>query len=190
MSLAQRLRRFLKRFRDTEAGVAAVEFALILPIMIFVYIGSVEASALISVDRKVQNVSGAVGDLVARAKENLTLTELQDYVRVAGGIMAPYEPAPLQQIITQVSVDEDGVATVVWSRGYEHENPKQSIAHGQGDEYPLPEAITAIAKEQFVIVAEASYKYRPLFGIVIDQDIQLYRENFYLPRFGGQIALN
>lgn len=190
MSLVQRLRRFLTRFRNTESGVAAVEFALILPIMLLVYIGSVEASALISADRKVQNVSGSVGDLVARAKERLTAAELQDYVRVAAGIMAPYESAQLEQIITEVRVDANGRATVQWSRGFDHENPKPSIARATNTLYPLPPAVVEIARNQYVIVAETRYKYRPLFGLVIDQDIQLYRENFYLPRFGGQIELN
>jgi Flp pilus assembly protein TadG len=191
MRLAQCLRRFLTRFRDTEAGVAAVEFALILPIMIFVYIGSVEASALITVDRKVQNVSGAVGDLVARSKEKLTSADLQDYVRAAGGIMSPYGATQLRQVITQVRVSADGLtATVVWSRGYEHETAKPALARAENSSYSLPAAIRSIAKNQYVIVAETSYSYRPLFGIVINRDIPLYRENFYLPRFGGQIALN
>ncbi|OYX04897.1 MAG: hypothetical protein B7Z15_17290 [Rhizobiales bacterium 32-66-8] len=79
-----------RRLRAAEAGVAAVEFALILPIMLLVYIGTVEASVLISMDRKIQSVSGAVGDLVARSRGEITSTLLNDYVKVAGGIMTPY----------------------------------------------------------------------------------------------------
>ena len=40
-----------------------------------------------------------------------------------------------------------------------------------------------------VIAAEASYSYTPLFGIMFDAAVPLYRSNFYLPRFGGTIAL-
>ena len=182
------LRGMLERFGRAEGGVAAVEFALILPVMLLVYIGSVEASALISMDRKVQTISGAVGDLVARSDKEITATTLQDYVRVAGGIMTPHPTGQLQQIVTQVQVLADGTTSVVWSRGFENLADMSSLAHTPGASYSLPDEIIDIATDQYVIVAETRYPYQPLFGIVFDQAVSLYRENFYLPRFGGSIT--
>lgn len=188
MGALRRLARSISQFRAAQTGVAAVEFALILPIMLLVYVGMVEASALISVDRKVQSVSGAVGDLVARSEEQITGAELLDYVRAARGIMTPYPTDDLVQIVTQVYVDEDGVTSVDWSRRYLDGVLQASGAHQQGDEYPrLPDDIITLAREEYVIVAESSILYRPLYGIVFDQAIDLYRENFYLPRFDDRI---
>lgn len=175
------------RLRKAESGVAAVEFALILPIMLLVYIGMVEASALISMDRKIQSVSGAVGDLVARSRGQITAAELADYVKVAGGIMTPYPAAPLEQIITQVEVMADGTTSVIWSKPFAHQAAQSTGGHTPGSSYPLPDAITDIALGQHVIVAESIYSYRPLYGIIFDQTVDLYRENFYLPRFGTEI---
>lgn len=183
-----RLRGLLERFGRAEGGVAAVEFALILPVMLLVYIGSVEASALISMDRKVQTISGAVGDLVARSDKEITATMLEDYVRVAGGILTPHPTGELQQIVTQVRVLADGTTSIVWSQGFEHQASAPSLAHTPGAPYDLPDEIIDIAADQYVIVAETRYPYKPLFGIVLDQTISLYRENFYLPRFGGSIT--
>ena len=183
--------RWAARFRTAETGVAAVEFALILPIMLWVYIGMVEASALISMDRKVQTISGAVGDLVAREDGEITSAMLADYVKVASGIMTPYPVAPLEQIITQVEVDADGVTRVDWSKRYLGETLQSTGAREVGEEYEgLPEEIINIALEQYVIVAESRYSYLPLYGIVFNQPVNLYRENFYLPRFGEQIVLD
>jgi Flp pilus assembly pilin Flp len=183
--------RWAARFRAAETGVAAVEFALILPIMLWVYIGMVEASALISMDRKIQTISGAVGDLVAREDGEITSTMLGDYVKVASGIMTPYPIAPLEQIITQVVVDADGIATVDWSQRYVGEALQPTGAREVGEEYEgLPAEIIDIALDQYVIVAESRYSYLPLYGIVFDQPVNLYRENFYLPRFGAQIVLD
>lgn len=182
------LARRIRQFRLAEAGTAAVEFALILPVMLFVYVGMVEASALISMDRKVQSVSGAVGDLVARSQKQITASELLDYVRVAGGIMTPYDPAPLEQIVTQVQVLATGVTSVDWSKRYVNQILQSTGAHDQGDEYPLPQDIIDIALGEYVIVAESRYSYLPLYGIVFDQPVNLYRENFYLPRFDERIA--
>ena len=184
------------RFRAADAGVAAVEFALILPIMLMVYIGMVEASALISMDRKIQSVSGAVGDLVARSPSAITSGELKDYLEVAGGIMTPYSDEKLEQIVTQIEVSDGGIATVVWSRRYANDADGLRVletegAHEEGEEYDdLPDEIVAIALGQHVIMAESSYSYPPLYGIVFDQPINLYRQNFFLPRFGERIVLD
>jgi Flp pilus assembly pilin Flp len=179
------------RFRAAEAGVAAVEFALVLPIMLWVYIGMVEASALISMDRKIQTISGAVGDLVAREDGEITSAMLGDYVKVASGIMTPYPVAPLEQIVTQVKVSADGSTELVdWSKRYLGGTLQTTGAHAKDEEYNLPDEIADIALGQYVIVAESRYSYLPLYGIVFNQPVNLYRENFYLPRFGAQIVLD
>lgn len=189
MGIVGKAVQWARRFRAAEAGVAAVEFALILPIMLLVYIGMVEVSTLISMDRKIQSVSGAVGDLVARSDGIITATTLNDYVRVAGGIMTPYPMEPLVQVVSMVHVAANGDTKVSWSRRYENQILKPSGAHAAGSSYHLPSQIIAIAKEQYVIVAESGYDYKPLYGIIVDQPISLYRENFYLPRFGAMISL-
>jgi hypothetical protein len=184
--------RWMARFRAAEAGVAAVEFALVLPIMLFVYVGMVEASALISMDRKVQTISGAVGDLVARSPSAITSAELEDYLKIAVGIMTPYRADELEQIVTQIQVSADGNTKLVdWSRRYADGVLQTTGAHEEGEPYDdLPDAIIDIARGQYVIVAESSYSYLPLYGIVFNQPVNLYRENFYLPRFGEQIVLD
>jgi len=183
------LSRLCGRFRRTDSGSAMVEFALILPFMLLLYIGMVEGSTLISIDRKVQTVSGAVGDLVARADGEISRTKLDDYVKIAGGIMTPYSDDGLVQFVSQVYVDKDGKATVDWSLRYVGQVAQATGAHAQGSTYALPDEIKALAKEQYVIVTECRDTYTPLFGIVFDKAIPLSRENFYIPRFREKIKL-
>lgn len=180
----------LRLLRVAEAGTAAVEFALILPIMLLVYIGSVEASAVISMDRRVQSVAGTLGDLVARADTNISAATLTDYFRAAGGIMTPYPADGLGQVVTQLEVDDDGTATVVWSRQYVEGTYGVGTDYLPGDTYELAEAMQTIAAGNFLIVAEATNTYLPMYGFAFDQPIRLYRENFFMPRFGGSISVN
>ena len=182
--------RWFVRFCRAQAGVAAVEFALILPIMLLVYIGTIEASSLISMDRKVQSASGAIGDLVARTSGSITAAEIEDYIGAAGGILTPFSPTPLIQIVSQVKLNADGSATVDWSRGYVGQARAPLRDHAANSNYRLPAEIIAIAREGFVIVSEARYAYTPLYGIVFDQPVNLYRENFFLPRFHDRIVLS
>lgn len=180
----------MARLRMAERGAAAVEFALILPVMLLVYLGTLEASTLITMDRKVQSVAGAVGDLVARADETITSSQLQDYFRAASGIMTPYSPTDVLQVVTAVDVAADGTTSVVWTRQYLNGVYSATTPHTVGDDYPLPAEMTAISLGRMVIAAEASYSYTPLLGIVINQPIDLYRSSYFMPRFGEDIALN
>ncbi len=180
-----RLGRIIGQFRDDAKGVAAVEFALVVPVMLLLYIGSVEASSLISMDRRVQTVAGTMGDLVSRSNLKLAACDLKDYFQASSGIMAPYSTEKLQQIVTSVFVDKDGNTDVKWS-----ETAGGATAHPLGKPYDLPKAMTDISKNAYVIVAEATYAYTPITGFIYDKQIQLYRENFYLPRFGGNVDID
>jgi Flp pilus assembly protein TadG len=189
-ALIARLRAALRRLRFAEAGTAAVEFALVLPIMLMLYIGFVEVSALISVDRKLQSAVGALGDLVARSDTTISTATLTDYFQAAGGIMTPHNTDELRQIVTLVEVSANGAtACVKWSRQYF--NDAYSVGpHAINCSFTLPVAMRNIAKGKFVVVAEGSYDYPPLYGLAFNQAINLYRENYFMPRFGGNITLN
>ena len=179
----------IARFRAAQAGAAAVEFALILPIMLMLYIGANEASVLITMDRKVQMVSGAVGDLVARSEEKISPATLSDYVKVASGLVSPFAAKDMVQIVTQVQVFADGTAKVDWSKGYKNQVATTSLDRTKGSTYPLPKAVSEVAKGNYVIIAETGLPYIPLYRIVYAAPINLYRENYYLPRFDTPIKL-
>lgn len=176
----------MPRFGAAEQGAAVVEFALILPIMLLVYIGSVEGSTLISMDRRVQSVAGSMGDLVARTNTTLETFWLTDYFKASAGIMTPYPVADLKQVVTQVEVKKDGTTAVLWSYQYVNGVLSKKTDYVAN----LPEEMITISKENFVIVAEASYSYEPISGFVYTQPISLFRQNFFMPRFGGKIDIN
>jgi Flp pilus assembly protein TadG len=186
-----RIRRLARGLWGHQRGAAAVEFALILPIMLAVYIGVLEGSTLIIVDRKVQGVAGAVGDLVARAENEVTADQLRDYFRAANGIMSPYPSGGVVQVITAVTVASNGTTGVSWQAKFQNGTYTRVTGAALPRTFNLPQPMVEVAKGKnlTVIAAEASYSYIPLFGIMFDAEVPLYRSNFYLPRFGGTIAL-
>lgn len=181
----QSLRKRLLRLPYAEEGAAAVEFALILPLMLLLYLGSIELSDVIAVDRRVTTIAGTVGDLVARSDGGITTATLNDYFDAAEMIMIPYNSSGLIQVVTCVYVNAAGVTSVLWSR-----QDGGGTAHTAGQPYPLPTAITDIARDTYVIVSETTFPYRPLLGMVITNTINLYRENFHLPRYGEMISIS
>lgn len=178
-------KRLIRRFLRASEGIAAVEFALILPLLLLLYLGTVEGSRAISVDRRLTSIASAMGDLVAQTSGGLTLTELNDYFEIAGIIIAPYPTNNLKQVITSVYVDADGAATVDWSYPY-----NSGTAHVTGAAYTLPSQFTDIARDTYVIVSEVELNYQPLTDFIYANGFRLYKELFHVPRFGTHIAVD
>lgn len=179
--------RLLARFAGDARATALVEFALILPLLLLLFLGSVEASSLLTVDRRVTVISGTIGDLVARwdaetgAIPSGTLT---DYFQAAQGIIYPYSTSPLQQVVSVVRVAADGSTAVEWSCAV-----NGGTARAVDSAYAsLPDNMNLLARGSWVVAAEASYSYRPVLGLVFTEALDLYNQSFYLPRFEKEIV--
>lgn len=175
----------LRRLRRTDRAVAAVEFALIMPFILTLYIGSLEVSQVITMDRKLATVASTVGDLVARSNGEVSGATVDDFFAASGMILQPYSTATLKQLVTSVYVDEDGDTNVEWSRAYNGATPKT-----EDTPYPLPSEITDIAEDSYVIVSEAQLPYTPMGGYFFEGSFNLYRQYFHMPRFGEQIDVD
>lgn len=186
IALRTAIRRWRRLVADTRA-VAAVEFALVMPIMLSLYLGALEVSSLIAADRRVTVVAGTIGDLVARANKSIDVATINDYFAASAMIMSPLSTAALKQVVTQVSVDANGNAKVVWSRAH----GTGATAYRKDDSYALDKTsqINLIARGGYVVIAEVSYTYTPLLGLFFHNAFTLDSTNYYLPRFGTQIKL-
>ncbi len=183
-----RFRHILRRFTGSSRGAVAVEFALILPVMLTLYLGTLEVSDLIAVDRRVSIISGTVADLVARSDDGvIASTTLRDYFKAAEGIIMPYSKTPLKQVVTMLTVAANGTATVTWSCGF-----NGGTALNANTTYTWPASANptkAIASDVgFVVMSDMQYAYRPLLGTVINTAVTLHRVNYYYPRFGALIT--
>lgn len=165
-------------WRDRR-GISAVEFALIVPIMITLYVGAVEFSHALTIDRRVTTVASSAADLVAQSEE-LTDSELQDIFKAAGSIMAPYSTSPLKMVLTSVVADVNNKTTVDWSAA------SSGSAYAKNANFALPAGLTQPFSS--VIVAEVTYNYDPAVGQFLSGGITM-TEKFYLrPRRSLKVA--
>lgn len=185
--LGRNLRLFVGLARE-ERGVAAVEFALILPLLILLYFGTVESASLFTVDRRVATVASTMADLVSREKNSISQsTTLANYFQAANGIMQPYPTTNLTQVVTLLKVTSAGATTVVWSVGH-----NGGVARTVDASYNLPASsqINLLARtNSYLVMSEISYPYKPLFGMVITNAINLSRTEYFLPRYEAKIDL-
>jgi Flp pilus assembly protein TadG len=186
VSLALRLRAKLSRFKRNERGAAAVEFALILPFLLTLYLGSIEASSLFTVDRRVEVIATTMADLIARWNPNegtIPKATVGDYFKASEGIITPYPTTGLKQVVSFLKVSSTGVATVLWSCGY-----NGGTARGTNTIYTLGTNMKNLSKSGFLVASETSYSYVPVLGMVFTSAINLKNEALFLPRFGVTLA--
>ena len=160
----------IRRFVRDGRAVSAVEFALILPIMITLYFGAVEISDGLMADRKVTAMTSAVGDLVAQAAV-IEDAEMTNIFKAASSIIAPYSADPIKLVVTHVTIDGNGNGIVDWSDGL------NKAGHSPGSTLAIPDGLAT--EGTTLVVAEGSYLYTPVFGQIIASDITL-EDTFYL----------
>lgn len=180
------LRNLLHRFRRNESGVAAVEFALILPILLLLYMGSIEASSLYTVDRRIDVISNTTADLVARWNSGTTAipsNTLRDYFRASAGIITPYSTNGLKQVVSLLQVSNAGEARVVWSCAY-----NGGAALAVNSIYTLGEDTQNLSRGGYLVAATAQYAYKPVLGVVFTTALNLENEALFTPRFGSAVT--
>lgn len=186
MRVVARVRALVSRFATSSSGVAIVEFALVVPLLLVLYLGSIEASSLYTVDRRITVISGTMGDLVSRwdpDRGDLPQATIDDYFTAAEVIMTPYDPTGLGQVVSLVSVDEDGVALVVWS-----EKAGPATARAAGSAFPLAAttALNQLSRDTGCLVAsETTYSYTPALGVVFQDAVSLAHTSYFLPRYAS-----
>ena len=175
-----RAARGFARFAGHETGIAAVEFSLILPILVVLWIGGVEVTQALSVDRRLNNLASSIGDLVARSKV-VTYENVDDIFEIAPGALYPYGTADLSMRITAVSMDEDGDASVDWTRS--SGTPPTQLALNT----IIPETLRV--PDTQIIMSEVYNTYTPAVGYVITGELDLQDRMFFVPRLVASVQL-
>ena len=189
-TLAAKLGEAMQRLRRNERGVAAVEFALIVPIMFTLFVCTVETSQLLTVDRRVTLAASSTADLIARAPSTgLTSADVDANLLIIQQLMVPYASAPLTvKIVSVIAKTQNGATTFVvdWSRDTSGGTP-----YAKGTTYSnIPNGLLAAGES--VIVSETTYNYVPLiFSYFINQGGVTLTETFYMkPRNAVCVMLN
>jgi Flp pilus assembly protein TadG len=173
------LRQGLSRCARDEGGVSAVEFALLLPLMVMLYLGGVEISQGLTIDRKVTLVARTVADLAAQVS-SISNADMTNILNAASSVLAPYSTTDAKVTVSQVSIDGNGRATVTWS------DSKNGTARSPGSVITLPSALNV--PNSSLIWGEVSYDYKPVIGYVITGTMTLTDQIYMRPRLSDSVT--
>ena len=168
----------LRRLVGDRSGVSAVEFALLLPLMLALYFGTVEIGDALTIDRKVTHVTSSLADLVTQSR-TISDADMGNILDATASIMTPYDDNLLRIKVSGVSIDADGVATVQWS------DARNDTAYAVNTVITLPQQVNQ--PNTFIVTAEVHYTYTPTIGYLITGAFDMEDHFFLRPRLAETI---
>ena len=182
--MIKRLNTLCARWRSETSGIAAVEFALLLPVMVVIFFGLLEASNAMTVNRKVAISANTLADLTAQS-EFLYDDQIDDLFEGVMRIVEPNDPAGMQLSLVSVVLDADGDPIVHWSRDHLGNTP-----HTAGSDYTSLGDDTVLSEHGSLIVVELLYTYTPsLTSYFISTPIVFDRKSIRWPRLTSRVQL-
>jgi Flp pilus assembly pilin Flp len=166
------LKRTLRRFGAARQGLAAIEFALMLPLMVLVLFGSVDVIDAFAANRRAENTAASLADVISRDTE-VSDDEVDGVWAAMQLLVAPDNVSNITARITSIQVQDATTAIVVWSEG------RGMSALSAGGSIALPNQMMIPGSS--VILAETSLHYDPpmkiLFPGAVDFEHRSYRRS-------------
>ena len=171
-----------QRLRSDRSGIAAVEFALVLPVMLLFSLGVAEVGRFALLNLKLQHVATTMADLASR-DEQLTLAAVQSMFSAAEHIANPFDIANDGVVILSgAGVEAKAPAAVFWQQRGAGKLGQTSGIGKSGESARLP-ADLILRDGETVVVAEAIFHYRPWLLRVLPETV-LRRVAYFRPRLG------
>lgn len=178
----------VKSFARDQRGVSAVEFALLLPVMILIYAGVADVSRGVDANRKVSRVASMVGDLISR-QVSVMPAQLDDVFKIGATLMIPSGTAPEIRVsfikVEQVVPEEKKLTVKLdWSQKTAGFKESSNRIDRENKQTYLPEKLRQ--EPMNYIRVEAQYTYKPLLSAILP-DINMEEIYYISPRYSDTI---
>lgn len=185
-------RRLRARFGADRRGVSAVEFAIIVPILLLLFLGATDLVPAIMAHSQIDHANESTGDMAGE----YSLMQASDMVTVfsvAPDVIEPLSSANLYVRVTNVYTDGKGHAKVYWSCGQGPLTPY--TANSSVTTTPTNSALslflktgTAAAANTSYIMSEIRYSYTPVTGYELTGPVIMTDTSYLLPRSSSYIG--
>ena len=166
-----------RRLARDRRGVSAVEFALLAPVMIALYLGCVEISDGVSANRKVSLTAATLANLATQVA-TISSSDMTNILNASSAIIAPYSASNLKATLSCLKIDSTGKVTVAWSATL------NGSARAAGSAITIPSALippsTSLPAQ--LLFSEVNYAYTPTVGYTITGTLNLSDKMYMSPR--------
>lgn len=171
-------RRITSLFTD-NSGMAVVEFALVLPFLVALYIGGFQLMDGMSASRKLTRATRTIADLASQYT-SVSGADLDSIISSSAQVMYPFPTDPGTFRVSAIAIDNAGIAKITWSRS------GNGVALVQGTTVQVPTQFSSL-KNTTLILSETTYSYVPFTTAGGIGTIPLKSQIFMLPRASSSI---
>lgn len=161
---------FLHRWWKTEDGVAAVEFAIIFPVLVTLMLGVFDMGYGLLAAQKTIRASQVTGDLIARNKE-VSENDILEAIDAGEIALVPFDTSSYEYRILSIEfTDDDGSYDILWERSNGPASFDDAFAGSLSNIAEIGEGL---------VIVQVKYDYVPTFAnFVIDE--MAFREIAFL----------
>lgn len=160
----------IRRFLHEQKGMAIVEFAFIVPVLLLFYVGMAELCQALMAERKSSHAAAAIADLVAQ-DDQITPAEIVGIMNISGEILRPFPVDENFKVrVSAVTVNSSNVAKVTWSENrHWSDRSKDSnvslpqVGNGSGGSKNF------LAAGESVVMSEVEYTFSTPFSELFTQ---------------------
>ena len=177
----------ITRFIRENRGLAAVEFALSLPILLALLMGGYEYARYLLIHVKMENIAFTISDIMTQ-QTAVTNGQLNQYMVAASQIMEPYsfDDGYGAVFISSVNKEVGNTQEVSWQYNYRTDvvgHERTSAVGSENAAATLPNALL-LHDDETVLVTEVFYDFQPVFAGFLLNASTIYRSSVFKPRFG------
>lgn len=156
----------LRRFSAENKGVAALEFAIIAPLlMVPLLLGSVDLIDVMGANKRAQNAAASLADVVARDTE-VSNAEIAGMWSALDVLMYPNDSGTMGMRISSISIENAATARVVWSEGH-----GGMAGRPNGSTVALDNRMMTVGTS--LIMVESSYRYDAPLGFLFQNQLNM-----------------
>ena len=174
-------RRWRGALADIRGG-AALEFALLLPILVTLYAVGFEVCQAATVKRKLTDTTVQLANLTSQFTK-VSRSDISTIMNASSQTMTPFPNSALSIVVSEVSMDAANHPSVTWSESYQSGVP----FHGTALTTPPTAPASFQTASSSYIVVQTSYAYTPVLAGDLIAPITLSSQSFMLPRDSGSI---
>lgn len=178
--------KIIRKFIKNETGLAVIEFAFLLPMLVTILIGVVEVSNYIFAQNKVERAAGIINNIISR--RDISEDELDNLLVAADPLMMPYDFSSSGSgvIVTAFGRDpETNSPEILWTRRYR--NPGAGMTPLEFSNHITLDP----NRDETFIVTQVFFRFRPMMtSFLFDgNSISIEKTSITIPRNGSMKTL-
>jgi len=174
--IVRRIRGLHRRFLASTRGVAAIEFGIILPVLVTLFLASIDAGRAIAIYTKVRSATYTL-DAITNQYTTIQSADMSAILGATSVVLAPYSSSPVVVVLSQIKVSSATTAKVNWSATL------NGTALTQNSSITVPTKFASCPSYPcYLIYGQVSYTYTPLFMYFTKSAITLSDSLYVTPR--------